>query len=309
VKLNAIIEDYISFQQSTGCSFVTNAILLRAFARAVGDRRSIASSKVCDVEEFLGKSDGETSTWHGKFSRLGSFLKWAASRGHIKTAPLPRVIPKRPPAFVPYIYSREELRRLLRVIDAEPRKNCIGAKTLRALVLTLYGAGLRLREGTNLTCADVDLDAAVLTIRNTKFNKTRLVPVGPQLKEMMTDYALHKGRRPADSPFFTTLLMKAVKPDTFQHNYRILCNHADIRRSDTAEQPRIHDLRHTFAVHRLTSWYQQGANVQRLLHLLSVYLGHVHIRHTQVYLSMTPELLHQASQRFEQYALTGEHYE
>jgi hypothetical protein len=65
---------------------------------------------------------------------------------------------------------------------------------------------------------------------------------------------------------------------------------------------RLHDLRHTFAVHRLTSWYRQGADVQRLLQHLSVYLGHVHIRHTQVYLSMTPELLHEAGQRFERYA-------
>ena len=84
--------------------------------------------------------------------------------------------------------------------------------------------------------------------------------------------------------------------------FRALCDHAGIRRTDTREQPRIHDLRHTFAVHRLTTWYQQGADVQRLLHHLSVYLGHVHLRHTQVYLSMTPELLREASQRFERYA-------
>ena len=89
---------------------------------------------------------------------------------------------------------------------------------------------------------------------------------------------------------------------TLQQNFRILCDRAGIRRTDTREQPRIHDLRHTFAVHRLTSWYQQGADVQRLLHHLSVYLGHVHLRHTQVYLSMTPELLREASQRFERYA-------
>jgi site-specific recombinase XerD len=76
-----------------------------------------------------------------------------------------------------------------------------------------------------------------------------------------------------------------------------------IRRTDESQQqPRIHDLRHTFAVHRLTSWYQQGADVQRLLHQLSVYLGHVNLRGTQVYLSMTPELLREASQRFERYA-------
>lgn len=108
--------------------------------------------------------------------------------------------------------------------------------------------------------------------------------------------------RATEATFFTTRMDSRVKPDTLQHNFRILCDRAGIRRIDGAlEQPRLHDLRHTFAVHRLTSWYRQGADVQRLLQHLSVYLGHVHIRHTQVYLSMTPELLNEASQRFEHY--------
>ena len=112
------------------------------------------------------------------------------------------------------------------------------------------------------------------------------------------------GRRdgPAEAPFFTTTVGRPVNTRTLQKTFRIACDRAGIRRTDTGEQPRIHDMRHTFAVHRLTSWYQQGADVQRLLQHLSVYLGHVHLRHTQVYLSMTPELLREASQRFARYA-------
>jgi len=83
---------------------------------------------------------------------------------------------------------------------------------------------------------------------------------------------------------------------------------AGVRRSDGARyQPRLHDLRHTFAVHRLISWYRQGADVQKLLHHLSVYLGHVHLADTQVYLSMTPELLREANARFERYTEEGDH--
>ena len=144
----------------------------------------------------------------------------------------------------------------------------------------------------------------MLTVRKTKFGKTRLVPLGPQLGRpwLSMQRGATQAPRP-EGPFFTTRMGTTVKPDTLQHNFRILCDRAGIRRTDGAnEQPRLHDLRHTFAVHRLTSWYRQGADVQRLLQHLSVYLGHVHIRHTQVYLSMTPELLHEASQRFEHYA-------
>lgn len=246
-----------------------------------------------------------TINWHDKFRRLRSFFHYAISRGYLAAAPLPTAIPKRPPPFVPYLFAHEELRRLFQVIDADPRKCSLEPTTMRTLILLLYGAGLRLREATNLTRADVDLQGAVLTIRNTKFGKTRLVPLSPQLGQALAQYAARTQAQHAGSPFFTTRTGAAVKPDTLQHNFRILCNRAGIRRTDgTQEQPRLHDLRHTFAVHRLTSWYRQGADVQRLLHHLSVYLGHVHIRHTQVYLKMTPELLHEAGRRFECY--TGE---
>ena len=90
---------------------------------------------------------------------------------------------------------------------------------------------------------------------------------------------------------------------TLEDAFQRLREHAGVRRSDGARyQPRLHDLRHTFAVHRLTEWYRQGADVQRLLHHLSVYLGHAHLAATQVYLTMTPELLQQAGTRFERYA-------
>jgi integrase/recombinase XerD len=304
MNLQHLIEQYISFQQSLGSVFTTDAITLRAFGRVRGSRASVANVRPQHVDAFLGKARPVTTTWFGNLARLRRFFQYAVSRGYLSTLPLPTVMPQRPPAFVPYIYSRDEIRRLLRTIDSDRRSKCLEPVTIRTMVLVFYGAGLRLREATNLTRADVDLSRSLLTIRNTKFGKTRLVPVGPQLGGALSQY---DGTRPAGrstaAPFFTTRSGVPVKPDTLQHNFRILCNRAGILRTEgTGEQPRIHDFRHTFAVHRLTSWYQQGADVQRLLHHLSVYLGHVHLRHTQVYLSMTPELLHEASQRFERYA-------
>jgi integrase/recombinase XerD len=303
MKLQHLIEQYITFQQSLGAAFLTDACILRAFGRRRGAKARIADIRPRHVDAFLGKARPVTINWHDKFRRLRSFFHYAISRGYLTAAPLPATIPKRPPPFVPYIFAYEELRRLFRVIDADSRKCSLEPTTMHALILLLYGAGLRLREATNLTRADVDLQGSVLTIRNTKFGKTRLVPLGPQLGQALVQYAARTQARHVDAPFFTTRTGTAVKPRTIQQNFRILCNRAGIRRTDsTQEQPRLHDLRHTFAVHRLTSWYRQGADVQRLLYHLSVYLGHVHIRHTQVYLKMTPELLHEASQRFEQYA-------
>ena len=304
MNLQRLIEQYISLQQSLGSPFTTNAAILRAFGRARSARASIAGVRVEDVDAFLGKARPVTETWFSKLSRLRGFFQYAVSRGYITTAPLPTVMPKRPPAFIPYIYTREEIRRLIQAIEPHPHGNCVlEPATFRTMILVYYGAGLRLREARHLTRADVDLSESVLTIRNTKFGKTRLVPVGPQLNRVLVQYdRTRPRRRPADAPFFATVKGSLIGMGMLDMNFRLLRDRAGIRRTDTRQQPRIHDLRHTFAVHRLTSWYQQGADVQRLLHHLSVYLGHSCLECTQVYLSMTPELLREANQRFERYA-------
>ena len=304
MNLQRLIEQYISYQRSLGSSFISDAALLRAFGRARGPRASVASVRVRHVDAFLGKARPVTRTWFTKLSCLRCFFRYAVSRGYITTAPLPTSNAEAP-AGIRSLHLHAGRTPPPSPGDRIPSAGhqLLEPATIRTMILVYYGAGLRLREATNLTRADVDLSGSILTIRNTKFGKTRLVPVGPQLSRVLVQYDRTRPKgRPADAPFFTTRTGGPVKPDTLQQNFRILCDRAGIRRTDTREQPRIHDLRHTFAVHRLTSWYQQGADVQRLLHHLSVYLGHVHLRHTQVYLSMTPELLREASQRFERYA-------
>src|SRR5205085_10307808 len=107
----------------------------------------------------------------------------------------------------------------------------------------------------------------------------------------------------SESRFFVNQLGTAIHRCTLDNAFKRLREYAGVRRTDGGRyQPRLHDLRHTFAVHRLTAWYRQGADVQRLVHHLSVYLGHAHLAATQVYLTMTPELLQQAGTRFERYA-------
>jgi integrase/recombinase XerD len=173
-------------------------------------------------------------------------------------------------------------------------------------LLLLYGAGLRVSEALSLNLADVDLGEAVIVIRDTKFYKTRLVPLGGELNDVMTQYAAQRKRdgrsRNDDVPFFVTKLGARIPIRLIQLAFRRLRAHSGVRRQGGARcQPRLHDLRHAAAVHRLTAWYREGKNVQRLLPLLSTYLGHVDISSTQLYLTMTPDLLHEASKRFAQY--------
>jgi integrase len=229
-------------------------------------------------------------------------------------APLPAERPQYHSTFVPYIYSRAELRRLLEAIPSYHRfPSRIEQSTLRAILLLLYGAGLRRGEALRLTLADVDLANSILTIRDTKFFKSRLVPISPDLSKVLSDYAhwrtdTHPLAK-AESHFFVSRRGTPLHHWNVQDAFERLREFAGIQRSDGGRhQPRIHDLRHTFAVHRLTDWYRQGADVQRLVYHLSVYLGHARLAHTQVYLTMTPQLLRHASSCFERYANPEDHH-
>jgi integrase/recombinase XerD len=189
--------------------------------------------------------------WHFKHSALKGLFRFAVSRGLLKTAPLPAEIPKRPPTLVPYIYSHAEIRRLL---DAIPffRHPCIRVEpqTLQAMLLLFYGAGLRRGEALRLSVTDVDLTNALLTIRNTKFFKSRLVPISADLTKVLRDYANWRAithpSAGASSTFFLGKRGEAVHRCSLDSAFKRLRKHVGVQRSDGGRfQPRLHDLRHT----------------------------------------------------------------
>jgi integrase len=186
----------------------------------------------------------------------------------------------------------------------------LDAITFRTLLVLLYGAGLRFGEAARLTLADVDLQEAILTVRATKFYKSRLVPIGPHLAAVLKAYMPLRQR--GSPPQGDRSFLLANRDGTALASSTVQAAFDDLRRITGVrggpggrEVPRLHDLRHSFAVHRLTAWYREGCDVQRLLPVLSTYLGHADLEGTKVYLSMTPELLQQASLRFERYARGG----
>jgi len=306
MNLVQVVHDYVALKQSMGSRFRTEAAILKAFCKAVGDV-AITDVEPQQVARYLDGSGPVTRYWHRKYEALTGFYRFALGRGYVALPPLPKTVPQRPEPFRPYIFPEEELRRLFKTAgELEAPRMALQGATLRPLLLLLYGAGLRISEALALTLADVDLSAQVLTIRESKFYKTRLVPIGPRLTAVLRTYADDRHRQghvkdPAH-PFFVTRTDTAVTRGMAESAFVGLRNSADIARADGARyQPRLHDLRHTMAVHRLVAWYREGADVQRLLPQLATYLGHVDVAATQRYLTMTPELLEQASRRFERY--------
>lgn len=305
MNLQQLIEQYIGYRKSLGELQGSNAGTLRAFGRFIGAGADAGGVRAERVDAFLAGTGPRTLIWHIKLSVLRPFYRYAVSRGYVTASPLPATTPRKPPPFVPYIYSGDEIRRLL---DATPLLHrprfCIAPPTMRTIVLLVYATGLRVSEVIGLDRADADLAGRVLTVRDTKFFKTRLVPFGPQLSPALDrDSRAAGSAHPGPVPFFATRTGGRLGRRTVEESFQRLREEAGVRRSDGARyQPRLHDLRHTFAAHRLIAWYRQGADVQRLLPQLSVYLGHSALASTQVYLSMTPELLDEAGRRFERYA-------
>jgi integrase/recombinase XerD len=311
MNLQQLIERYVSYRQALGERFHSNAAILRAFGRAIGPGVEVGDVRAEQTSVYLTGTGPITSYWHNKYQALLGFYRYAISRGHASEVPLPSELPKRSPQFAPYVYSREELRRLVDAADCYQRgESSLDPITFRTILLLLYGTGLRNGEIIRLDRVDVDLDNHLLTIRLTKFHKSRLVPFGPQMHRALTAYVNSRTtpvtRSGEGTPFFATRKGTRIVQNTLEAHFRRVRAQSGIRRPGGARcQPRLHDLRHTFAVHRLTSWYQQGADVQKLLPQLSVYLGHAHLVDTQVYISVTPELLRQANAWFERYVGEG----
>jgi integrase len=311
MTLDALITQYLTARRTLGHVYETPARTLKAFSRAVGGECELSVLDPVSVKAFLDGAGPLTSNWHQKYSTLRMLFDYGLKHGYLKTVPLPAHIPKRPPAFVPYLYSRTELQRLLDT-TATYRTHYfkLAPTTLRALLLLLYGAGLRVGEALSLTVADVNLQTGLLTIRDTKFHKTRWAPIGAELRQALAEYDAQRVSLTAESPFFPAKDGTRLRYEIVNKAFRRLRAKAGVVRTDGARyQPRLHDLRHTFAVDRLMAWYRAGANVQQLLPKLSVYLGHAHLEDTKVYLTLTPELLEAAAGRFAQYAFPEAPYE
>jgi site-specific recombinase XerD len=310
MKLTAAVDTYILHRRAMGQKCDGPAIALRAFSRRCGSKH-LQGITPSDVKQFLDVPQTGPAAWLRKYGVLRDFFTYWRCRGKLDAVPMPSAAPKYTQTFVPYIYPRRELRLLLDAVPSCQRHAACrtSAITLRTLLLFLYGTGMRVGEALRLRMGDIDLDQGVITIRGTKFYKSRLVPIGSDVVQVLRKYLAAPGRwNQHYRPLFQSRQHQRLGHSVIDANFRRLRTVAGVRRSDaSARQPRLHDLRHTFAVHRLTEWYKTGANVQVLLPSLSTYLGHVDLHSTQCYLTMTPELLTEANRRFQNYVYGGRH--
>ena len=181
---------------------------------------------------------------------------------------------------------------------------------MKMILQLTYFLGLRLHETMSLRIRDLNQPELYVHIRESKFYKSRIVTYNHKVGELIDTFLKwREGQGMCTAPESRLFLNKKGSKmciDTVRKVFERIRKHAGISRSDQSPfQPRIHDLWHTFAVNRLTAWYKENQDVQKLLPVLSTYLGHTHLSHTSVYLTMTDGLLREANNRFESYIKQG----
>lgn len=208
------------------------------------------------------------------------------------------LMPHRAPWRRPFIYSAADIDALLE-LARQTIVSPLRAATYQTLIGLLAASGLRIGEAIKLDRSDVDWAQGVLLIRESKFGKSRLVPLHPSSVQALEGYALlrdHLQPRPAEPAFFVSLKRKRLLYAVVQLAFRQLIGSAGIGAA-APSPPRLHDLRHTFAVRTLLGWYRAGGDVQSKIPSLSTYLGHREPASTYWYLSAAPELLALAAAR------------
>jgi integrase/recombinase XerD len=254
------------------------------------------------ARKWLAKKPHESAlTQQARIIVVRHFSRFLLRAGYPAYVPESALASRKPPTFVPRMLSDEELGKLWHALDAlEPT----ASSPLRHLVMPeifrlLYGCGFRVGEVLKLRVRDVDLDRGLITVRQAKFRKDRLVPPALSLVNRLRTYAEHLGDRPPDTFFFPGASGRPFALRTVYTVFRKLLLQCGIAHAGRGKGPRIHDFRHLFAVHTLRRWYQTGEDLDAKLPLLATYLGHQHLSGTQRYLHLTAELFPEITARLE----------
>jgi integrase len=244
---------------------------------------------------------GKNGHWWGfRLSAVRGFAKYLHALDDRHEVPPADLLPSRAHRSVPYLYSPQEI---VAVMDATSALRFpLRQATYRTLVGLLWVTGMRVGEAIRLDRQDIDLHHGVLTVRGTKFGKSRELPVHASTVNVLRSY-LRLRERLCPEPATDAVLISPVGTRLLSCNvhstFRELRRRTGLAPRSAACRPRIHDVRHTFAVRTLLGWYRAGVEVQPRLPLLSTYLGHVHPKDTYWYLQAAPELLQIAAERLD----------
>ncbi|MPZ89649.1 MAG: tyrosine-type recombinase/integrase [Nitriliruptorales bacterium] len=306
-SLQAQIDDYLALRRGLGFQLDTPGTLLAEFARyaeGVGHHGPVTTDLA--VRWALTTRSDDPAQAGRRLAAVRQFARHRAAfdpATEIPAVGLLAAVPRR--RSQPHIYNDAEIAALLGQARLLLPHGGLRPATYVALFSLLASTGLRLSEACRLERDDVDLADGILTVREGKFRKSRLVPLHPTATRALTIYTTDRDSRPGalrSRGFFRTDRAPALMSDTVQKTFSRLRQRLGWTAEGRARRPRIHDLRHTFAVRRLLAWCIDGADVDRKVLALSTYLGHAKPSDTYWYLTAVPELMAVTTGCFEHFA-------
>lgn len=305
-RLLALVDDYLALRRSLGFDTEKLGWLLRDFARYAERTEHRGPITVdCAVQWALSSCSGDPARAERRLWAVRQFARHRAAFDPATEVPPAGLLGRIPRRKQPHIYSDAEISALLRECSRLWPRDGLRPTTYVAFFSLLASTGLRLSEARHLERRDVDLAQGLLTIRVSKFRKSRLVPLHPTSAQALMGYAVRRDAfrdAPRSEFFFRTDQAPALERAAIEKTFSRLRHRLGWTAHGRARRPRIHDLRHTFAVRRLLRWYEEGVDLNRKILALATYLGHAKVTDTYWYLSAVPELMAVTSQRFEDFA-------
>jgi integrase/recombinase XerD len=304
--LRQAVRDYLTMRRGLGFKMVEAGKGLHDFVTFMQRRRASHITQDLALAWAQQPSNVQPTHWAQRLSFVRGFARYRSATDPRTQIPPSGLLPFQPKRARPYLYSDDEIRRLLRAALEMPCRYERG-ELLPWVYHCLFGllsvSGLRLGEARNLELQDVDLKAAVLTIRGTKFGKTRLVPLHASTCTVLATYIARRKRHwirgPVSSYLFVSSWGNRLDNAQIHRAFYTLSRQIGLRGLSDSHGPRLHDMRHRFATHTLVRWYRSEQDPERRLPILSAYLGHVHVADTQWYLDGSPELMGEAMGRLE----------
>lgn len=301
-RLEQALNGYLRVRRSLGYQLREQEGRLRSFVTFLQVEHARHITRELALRWATQPAKAQPFTWAQRLGVVRRFALWLSAIEPRTEIPAADLLPHRYRRKPPHIYSDEEIEKVLRATQQLPSPHGLRARTYTTLFGLLEATGMRVSEALALDRSDVDLKRGILHIRQTKFGKSRYVPVHSSTVEALKRYAKARDRIfPAPLPFAFFISEKGRRIT----NWMARCTFAKISQrvglrapvKGYGRGPRLHDMRHRFAARTLIHWYRAGVEVERELPKLSAYLGHVHLNDTYWYLEAVPELLQMATDR------------
>jgi integrase/recombinase XerD len=299
-ELRAVADEYLTIRRAVGFKLDQVGYLLEDFVEFLETVGATRITTELAVAWATGPNNATPAWWGQRLSAVRGFARHLHLQDPTSEVPPTGLLPQRFGRTTPYLYSRADIAGLMTA--ARRLTPPLRAATYETLIGLLFVTGMRVGEAIGLNVDDVDVTDGLVRIVHAKFNKARELPLAPSTADALRAYLVLRDelqRRPKATSFFVSTVGTRLYYRNVCAVFRRLVDEARLERRSACCRPRLHALRHSFAVRTLLGWYRAGDDVQARLPLLSTYLGHTGPDTTYWYLSAAPELLALAAERLE----------